>query len=162
MPAAGFLGDRLKTDANEERVEVTLEPIGTETDVVLTTAVLGLPMEATATVKTAGADIGITPHGQIKFVVRNGSGVYIYTGFANLGDDGIATLAEALPAPNILVDTVGHWTVEATYTQVRHRHAVRGHRRVQVRFRGRRSPAAWSSRSRHRRRHHSDRPSSCT
>ena len=84
------------------------------TDVTLT-AVLGLPMEATATVKTDGADLGITPHGQITFVVRNGSGVEIYTGFANLGDDGIATLAEALPATSILVDTVGHWSIDATY-----------------------------------------------
>ena len=115
VPAPGFVGSQLATAAAEERVWVTVTPLQT-TVAVDATAVLGLPLEAVATVAVVGDDRGITPGGQITFLVIGSAG------FRDVGPvalvNGQATLADALGQnPEIIVDFAGTWAVRATYVK---------------------------------------------
>ncbi|MCU1439263.1 MAG: hypothetical protein JWP85_260 [Rhodoglobus sp.] len=114
VPASGFAASQLATDAGEERQWVTVAPLQTEVGVDVN-AVLGLPLEAVATVDIVGDDLGITPGGWITFlIIKSGAGSQEVGPVALV--DGQATLADALgPNPDITVGLAGSWIVRATY-----------------------------------------------
>ena len=78
-------------------------------------AVLGAPLEATATVTTEGDDLGIVPQGQVTFLItKSGAGTQEVS--TTLDANGQATLEDALAQSSpIIVDLAGTWSVRATY-----------------------------------------------
>jgi hypothetical protein len=116
VPQPGFAPTQLAADAGEEREWVTVEPLQTEVTVDAT-AVLGLALEAVATVGIVGDDLGITPGGWVTFLInKSGAGSQTVGPIALV--DGKATLADALgESPDIIVNLAGSWTVRATYVK---------------------------------------------
>ncbi|QRY42027.1 Ig-like domain repeat protein [Microbacterium hominis] len=96
---------------DDPRMPVTITPLAAAV-AVTTRAVIGSPLEAVATVTIAGAPDGIAPEGQITFTVTAGDRTYgsvtaaLVNGTVSLSDTRLR---------DILVDTVGHWSVSVLY-----------------------------------------------
>jgi len=111
--AAGFSDADVEPGPRGEdlRMPVTITPLASAVS-VNTHAVIGSPLDAEATVTIPGAPDGFVPEGQIAFTVTANDRTYdavtapLVDGRVSLSDTRLR---------DIIVDTVGHWSVSVTY-----------------------------------------------